>query len=148
MILNYFLFVRKQEEISQEVTEEFLQEYDLADVLGRMRTLEQTSMELGDYSVDFLVFEVENGFIEMIYALGAVPGLIWLSESSTQQVCLEELLPILDLSNTQFRDVNGDVLTGEVDVESVVSALRVEDNTMTVYVGEEYESPSDGIYLC
>lgn len=148
MILNYFLFVRKQEEISQEVTEDFLKEYDLANVLAQMRTLEQTNMELGDYTVDFLVFEVENNFIEMVYALGAMPGLIWLSESPTEALCLDELLPVLDLSNTKFRDANGEVLTGELDIDTIVSAIRCEDNSITVYVGEDDDSSSNGNYLC
>ena len=115
--VSTMLYVRPSENTaSVENTREFLEKYEVRDVITKMMENDQLQMEFGAFLVDLLVYEVEEQFIKFLFANHAAPGLIYcgtIDHPDTMWVDLKSLLPVT--AEVNFEDVmTGRVITDEV----------------------------------
>lgn len=157
--VSTMLYVRPSENTaSVENTREFLEKYEVRDVITKMMENDQLQMEFGAFLVDLLVYEVEEQFIKFLFANHAAPGLIYcgtIDHPDTMWVDLTSLLP--NTAQITFEDM----LTG-VDITEDVIANKDNYNVMQLIcddaqyhyytafvmkVEDEEEDDEDDIYI-
>lgn len=157
--VSTMLYVRPSENTaSVENTREFLEKYEVRDVITKMMENDQLQMEFGAFLVDLLVYEVEEQFIKFLFANHAAPGLIYcgtIDHPDTMWVDLTSLLP--NTAQITFEDM----LTG-LDITEDVIANKDNYNVMQLIcddadyhqytafvmkVEDEEEDDEDDIYI-
>lgn len=75
--VSTMLYVERDGQPSEETTRDFLENYEVRDILTRFVEDDLKHLEIGDFSVDLLVYEVESEFVKFLFAKELCEGLIY-----------------------------------------------------------------------
>lgn len=102
------LYVTKNGEVSDEITNSFQERFDVWDIMRRLAETEEKHIEIGPFSVDLIMAELDRRFLMFLFQRGMATGLIYCASSRVADMMPEDLLEVLGEDvKVIFKDKSG-----------------------------------------
>ena len=158
--VSTMLYVTKDGQASDSITENFLQENNIRTVLTELVENDQKQMKFGEFLVDLLIYEVEEQFIKFLFYQRTVPGLIYcgtIDHPDTMYIDIKSIAdePIRYVDAHTYDDITEEV-EAHPETYNVVS-LSHGDNCFIALVMEfldeditedEYFMADNSVHIC
>jgi hypothetical protein len=135
--VSTMLYVTRDGIASDEITEQFLEENQVRTVLTKMVANDLKQMKIGPFSVDLLIYEVEEQFIKYLFSQQAVSGLIYCGCIDHPDTMWWDIKTLLDENAIV---IYNDMVTGEDRTQEVIDKPERFNIMKLYYVSDHYEA--------